>query len=34
VAGLLGTDAEGTVRTSDPVIVIVRKLAASSDSAK
>jgi hypothetical protein len=26
VFSVLGTDAEGTVRTSDPVMVIVRKL--------
>jgi hypothetical protein len=34
VFSVLGTDAEGTVRTSDPVMVVVRKLAVSSDSAK
>jgi hypothetical protein len=26
---VLGTDAQGTIRTSDPVLVIVRKLPAS-----
>jgi hypothetical protein len=34
VFSVLGTDAEGAVRTSDPVMVVVRKLPASSDSAK
>ena len=31
VFSVLGSDVEGTVRTSDPVMVIVRKLPASSD---
>jgi hypothetical protein len=34
VFSVLGTDAQRTARTSDPVMVIVRKLPASSDSAK
>jgi hypothetical protein len=34
VFSVLGTDADGIVRTSDPVMVIVWKLAAASDSAK
>jgi hypothetical protein len=34
VFSVLGTDTEGTVRTSDPVMVIVRKLPTASDSAK
>lgn len=32
VFSVLGTDDEGTVRTSDPVVVVVRKLRASSDA--
>jgi hypothetical protein len=34
VFSVLGTDAKGTVRSSDPVMVIVRKPPASSDTAK
>jgi hypothetical protein len=34
VFSVLGTDAEGTMRTSDPVMVIVRVLPTSSDPAK
>jgi hypothetical protein len=34
VFSVLGADAKGNIRTSDPVLVVVRKLPASSDPAK